>query len=185
MLVTKSRNKVVPRVFVLIFLDFLFFYEEGDKLKLVTKRLLIREFVFSDDLDLFERHGKPVEELIVEDVDAAIDVALDKVRLGKEEFETAAILAMNEQDAFSIYQRLKMRFADVADDEKIEFSYLNRDSQNFKKGLTVTTFYLAKGLEFDQVFTVFDGKKDSSLLRQARYICSTRALHELYMIRYE
>ncbi len=138
-----------------------------------------------DDLDLFERHGKPVQELSVTDIDAAIDAALENLNIGKENFETAAILAMNEQDAFSIYQRLKRRFADLPeDDENVELSYINRDSQNFKRGLTVTTFYLAKGLEFDQVFTVYDGKRESSLLKQARYICSTRALHELYMISY-
>ena len=138
-----------------------------------------------EDLDLFERHGKPVQELSVDDIDAGIDVTLANLCLGKEQFETAAILAMNEQDAFSIYQKLKKRWADrTEEEENVELSYINRDSQNFKRGLTVTTFYLAKGLEFDQVFTVFDGKKDSALLKQARYICSTRALHELYMIKY-
>ena len=42
-------------------------------------------------------------------------------------------------------------------------------------------YYLAKGLEFDQVFTVWDKKKENPLLGQAKYICATRALHELYM----
>ena len=60
-------------------------------------------------------------------------------------------------------------------------SYIDRDSSSFKPGLTVTTFYLAKGLEFDQVFTVWDKKKENPLLGQAKYICATRALHELYM----
>ena len=40
-------------------------------------------------------------------------------------------------------------------DIKERLSYLDRNSTSFKKGLTVTTFYLAKGLEFDQVFAVF------------------------------
>ena len=60
-------------------------------------------------------------------------------------------------------------------------TYMNRDSQNFKKGLTVTTFYLAKGLEFDQVFGVFHAEDNSGLAAQARYITATRALHELHM----
>ncbi|MCI9330275.1 MAG: hypothetical protein HFH22_10900, partial [Ruminococcus sp.] len=42
------------------------------------------------------------------------------------------------------------------------------------------TFYLAKGLEFDQVF-VLGGEKESPLFQQFRYICATRALHELYV----
>ena len=48
------------------------------------------------------------------------------------------------------------------------------------EGLTVTTFYLAKGLEFDQVFSIFPSKDQRPLVRQARYIAATRALHELY-----
>ena len=58
--------------------------------------------------------------------------------------------------------------------------YLHRDSRKFEKGLTVTTFYLAKGLEFDRVFSVFPKEEKSALFRQGRYIAATRALHELH-----
>lgn len=46
--------------------------------------------------------------------------------------------------------------------------------------MTVTTFYLAKGLEFDQVFVLRE-QTESAFERQADYICATRALHELYL----
>ncbi len=60
-------------------------------------------------------------------------------------------------------------------------SALYRPQQfRIQKGLTVTTFYLAKGLEFDQVFGVFQDA-GNPMLNQAKYICATRALHELYM----
>ena len=49
-------------------------------------------------------------------------------------------------------------------DIKERLSYLDRNSTSFKKGLTVTTFYLAKGLEFDQVFAVFPQKDQSPLV---------------------
>jgi len=62
----------------------------------------------------------------------------------------------------------------------INVSYVDRNSSAFKKGLTVTTFYLAKGLEFDQVFAL-RGAKENPLKNQAEYICATRALHELYV----
>ena len=68
---------------------------------------------------------------------------------------------------------------------KERLSYLDRNSTSFKKGLTVTTFYLAKGLEFDQVFAVFPREDQSPLTRQARYIAATRALHELHMYEVE
>ena len=58
-------------------------------------------------------------------------------------------------------------------------SWLNRDSSSFKKGLTVTTFYLAKGLEFDQVFSIFPKEEKREIMMQAQNIAATRALHEL------
>ena len=61
---------------------------------------------------------------------------------------------------------------------------MDRDSSSFKKGVTVTTFYLAKGLEFDQVFTLYGRQEETALVRQAKYICATRALHELFMIHF-
>jgi DNA helicase-2/ATP-dependent DNA helicase PcrA len=58
--------------------------------------------------------------------------------------------------------------------------YVDRDSSVFEKGVTVTTFYQAKGLEFDQVF-ILGGDPDNSFFSQFRYISATRALHELYV----
>lgn len=68
-----------------------------------------------------------------------------------------------------------------AGDKKNNISYMDRNSRNFRRGLTVTTFYLAKGLEFDRVYGIFSGKEDEPLKRQGRYITATRALHELVM----
>ena len=91
-------------------------------------------------------------------------------------YETAAVLTMTEQEARDAYRYLKERREDVY--------YIDRDSSLFQKGITVTTFYLAKGLEFDQVF-VMGGEKGSALFAQFRYICATRALHELYVYDFE
>lgn len=129
------------------------------------------------DLDLFERHGRQVEELTVNNLEEAVDQVITNIHLGKDQFETAAILTMTQEEAFAVSQLLKEKMSN----SEVEISYVNRDSSSFKKGITVTTFYLAKGLEFDQVFTIYGKQKDTSLLRQARYICATRALHELYM----
>ena len=88
------------------------------------------------------------------------------------DFETAALITTTEEEAFDLSRLLKLRGINV--------SYVDRNSSAFKKGLTVTTFYLAKGLEFDQVFAL-RGAKDNPLKNQAEYICATRALHELYV----
>lgn len=124
------------------------------------------------DVELFERHGKEVEEAEFADIAEALDKVVEQMKLTSDGYETAAILTRTESEARAFYRKCKER--------GIEVSYIDRDSTVFRKGLTVTTFYLAKGLEFDQVFTIRDDS-ESSLSRQADYICATRALHELYM----
>ena len=134
--------------------------------------------------ELLNRHGKPVEEQTFSKAEEMLDAICENLNLGENEensanaarssegYETAAVLTMTEGEAIAIYRLLKNR--------GIEASYVDRDSSLFKKGLTVTTFYLAKGLEFDQVFEI-QGDKENPLLGQAAYICATRALHELYV----
>ena len=115
------------------------------------------------------RHGKEVAEQTFASEDFLLDAVQENLN---EEFETAALLTMTEEEALELNRLLKLRGAEVA--------YIDKNSSSFKKGLTVTTFYLAKGLEFDQVFAV-RGKEQNPLRQQAEYICATRALHELYM----
>lgn len=123
---------------------------------------------------LLERHGKEVMEASFENMEQLLGKVEENLKIsGEDGFETAAVLAMTEEEAWEISQLLKKR--------GLPLSYIDRDSSSFKPGLTVTTFYLAKGLEFDQVFTVWNRKKTNPLLTQAKYICATRALHELYM----
>ena len=123
---------------------------------------------------LLERHGKEVMEASFENMEQLLEKVEENLKIsGEDGFETAAVLAMTEEEAWEISQLLKKR--------GLPLSYIDRDSSAFKPGLTVTTFYLAKGLEFDQVFTVWNEKKVNPLLTQAKYICATRALHELYM----
>ena len=124
------------------------------------------------DVELLKRHGKEVVEEQFQTEDAVLDEILSKAKLGEDEYETAAIITMTEAEASTLYQILKARGEEV--------HYIDRNSSVFQKGLTVTTFYLAKGLEFDQVFGVFQDA-GNPMLNQAKYICATRALHELYM----
>lgn len=160
------------------------------------------------DIELLKRHGKEVEERIFDTEEEMLHTiakqsgavlnpgdeqhkarhgtrseAQSEARHGtrteapsepryESRYETAAVITMTEEEAFDIYRLLKNRGAEV--------SYVDRNSSAFKKGLTVTTFYLAKGLEFDQVFAI-QGQRDNPLAEQAAYICATRALHELYV----
>lgn len=124
-------------------------------------------------IEYMERHGRDVEERNCISRKEAVDWILERVKLGGENYETAAILTMTEQEASLMYETMREMGEDV--------SYIDRDSESFRKGITITTFYMAKGLEFDQVFVVL-GDSESPLFRQFMYICATRALHELYVI---
>ena len=63
--------------------------------------------------------------------------------------------------------------------DKVPVSLLSKESNKMEKGIVITTFYLAKGLEFDGVI-VADGEnylniEDNNLF----YTVCTRALHKL------
>ena len=124
------------------------------------------------DIQYVARHGKAVERQTIKTLEKTCKEISGKLKLGEEEYETAAILTMTEKEAEHIYEIMHKLGA--------EAHYINRDSAQFKKGLTVTTYYLAKGLEFDQVFVV-GGDRNNKMYQGYQYICATRALHELYV----
>lgn len=124
------------------------------------------------DVSYLERHGKSVACCqFSSEKEALLDV---KRRLETEDemYETSAILTMTETQAIEAYQYLRKYCENV--------SYIDRDSSQFCKGIIVTTYYLAKGLEFDRVF-VLGGEKENAFYSQFQYISATRALHELYV----
>ena len=131
------------------------------------------------DLELFERHGMPVLERDVTDLEAALREAVDTLFPDEKTYETAAVIVPDEKTAERAYLILREILAEKDFDCEKRLSWLNRDSSSFKKGLTVTTFYLAKGLEFDQVFSIFPKDEKREMMMQAQYIAATRALHEL------
>ena len=159
------------------------------------------------EVELFERHGKPVEEKEFTGLTEALERVVKELRLEKQtvaeadkdmpenaasetdgtetgeelSYETAAVITRTADEAREAYYILQKKLEAEGFEIKERLSLLHRDSTNFKKGLTVTTFYMAKGLEFDQVFSVFPGTDRSPIVQRARYIAATRALHELYM----
>lgn len=132
----------------------------------------VNSITANTDMELFERHGKAVEERKT-DKKEAIDFVINKIKEVGEKYETIAIITMTEKEAEEFYRQLQER--------GIQASYLDRDSMHFQKGVTVTTFYMAKGLEFDCVFGI-SSKWNEEKGKQGKYICATRALHELYMM---
>lgn len=134
-------------------------------------------------MELFERHGEPVENILCSSAEEALDNAILRLKLVKngdeDGFETAAVIMMTEAEAKKAYDYIKGKL------DKDLISYVDRNSSKFRKGLVVTTFYCAKGLEFDQVFSIHKASDNRPIHRQAEYICATRALHRLHVIRYQ
>ena len=137
------------------------------------------------DMELFERHGAPVEERMFAQQKEALDEVIRRWEAKKADYETEVLILFTEREAERAYPYIEEKLKSLDPDGEYQLNYMNRDSQSFKKGLTVTTFYLAKGLEFDQVFGVFAENADDGLIRQAKYIAATRALHELHMYEYQ
>ena len=121
---------------------------------------------------LFRSHGKPVTEKTFDSDEELLNELIREADAGMDKYETAAVLTETMDEAYTMTRMLSNRGLPV--------NCIDRDSSTFEKGVTVTTFYMAKGLEFDQVFGVFP-KKENPMTGQAKYICATRALHELYM----
>ena len=131
------------------------------------------------NVELLERHGREPEVNKTASFKEAVEGVVSGLNDGIVRYDTIAVLTMSEKEAKKIYNELKEKTAG----DKIY--YLDRDSREFKRGIVVTTFYLAKGLEFDQVYSVYRDDTETPLLKQAKYIMATRALHELYIFEYE
>ncbi len=134
--------------------------------------------VDDEGVEFLERHGREPELIKGVGFCDSISRINEVLKNSKDRFDTFAILTMTEKEAKEAARLLKEK------EPELNVSYIDRDSKEFKKGVVVTTFYLAKGLEFDQVHCVYDGSITEPLHLQARYIMATRALHELYVYDY-
>ena len=109
-------------------------------------------------------------------MDELLKEILQNVRTGPGQYETAAVLTRTADEAEELYSWLK----NTEKKGNTLIHWIHRDSTAFRNGITVSTWYLSKGLEFDQVFFV-SFSQSAPMGRQASYISATRALHELYM----
>lgn len=130
-------------------------------------------------VELLERHGKPPYICKHISYNQMMEELAEKLTEESGGFETSAVLAMTEREAEKLYERLKERLTGHS------VLLIDRNSKEFQKGIVVTTFYLAKGLEFDRVYSVYGENCTSPLCMQAKYIMATRALHELYVYEHE
>jgi DNA helicase-2/ATP-dependent DNA helicase PcrA len=122
----------------------------------------------------FERHGRKPQIHTFESKEQKIKACIRDIS-ENDKAETIAVLLMDEHGAAAAAEILKEAFGE----KKVQL--LDKNSVHFRPGIVVTTYYLAKGLEFDSVY-VLDGENPiyrTSFGKQAMYVCATRALHTL------
>ena len=123
--------------------------------------------------EAFARHGaEPVWSVSATEQDmqnTIFDALTKETDAG---FDTTAVLTTTAEQAERLYIALK---------DRLPVSLLSAESSKMEKGIVITTFYLAKGLEFDSVHVAYTPKEETltDYQRQILYISATRALHEL------
>ncbi len=123
--------------------------------------------------EAFDRPGKePVWILSENEEEMQLKIIKKLTNEQEQSFETTAILTTTEEQAERLYIALK---------DKLPVNMLSQNSSKMEKGIVITTFYLAKGLEFDSVHVAYvpEEEKLTDYQRQILYIGATRALHEL------
>ena len=96
----------------------------------------------SKDIQYVARHGKAVERHTIKTLEKTCKEISGKLKLREEEYETAAILTMNRKRSRT-YSRNHAQ-------TRCRSTLHQPRQRTIQKSLTVTTYYLAKGLEFDQ-----------------------------------
>ncbi len=125
------------------------------------------------DEEAFVRHGKEPERIdSVTSKEMYERIAENLIKEAGIGFDTTAVLTITAGQARRLYAALK---------DKLSVSLLTADSNKMEKGIVITTFYLAKGLEFDSVHVAYVPREEelTKYQRQILYIEATRALHEL------
>ncbi len=149
-----------------------------------------QSLIQEDSIENLGRHGKkPVLES-VNGLHAGMSFVANQINLegiskadgNERQFETGAVICMDMEAAKKAYGCLQELLTKRGIDTKKYLMLVDKYSEEFRAGIVVTTFYLAKGLEFDQVFVWSKEEDKEPIYTQAKYIGATRALHELYLL---
>lgn len=118
------------------------------------------------------RNGEPVIEEEAESEEDMIETLLSIIEDYEEEgLESIAVIAKDKESLRKISPLLK---------NKIKILTFDRDDIIYKGGKVLIPSYYAKGLEFDGVILLEQGKINNLV----KYIMCTRALHRLSVIKY-
>ena len=125
------------------------------------------------NVDIVNRHGAPVQIVKYATDEQKVNFVKKCVEEFKaKKYKTIAILTKSIKQSEELNKLLK---------DKLDYIYLNLDSNQFDEGVIVAPTFLVKGLEFDAVIVLDadDENFKTAIDKQALYVASTRAMHEL------
>ncbi|MFO7722360.1 MAG: 3'-5' exonuclease [Bacteroidales bacterium] len=133
-----------------------------------------RQIIPNPDLEPLLRHGHAPEMIRAGDKNHEVSILTELVASFRtSDYLSLGIIAKTEQQADTLVRALEKH--------NIMVNHLNEESVAFSQGVVVSTPYLVKGLEFDQVVVPFCNKKNyhTNLDRHLLYVACTRAMHRL------
>lgn len=133
-----------------------------------------QNIINNKDLIAIERHGSNPR---ITKCENAEDRVGDIIKEFKESgYGSLGIICKTQTQAEELYGKISKRNPDI--------TLLDSGSKKFKSGIIVTTAYISKGLEFDQV-VVIDcdvANYKNTIDRGMLYIACTRAMHKLELL---
>lgn len=132
-----------------------------------------QSIIHNPDLMAIERHGEPPRFHSFPTKQREMDFLLECVRAFSEnDHNSLGIICKTQTQAESVYRRLCSESG---------VRLIDAESTIFSGGVIVSTAYLAKGLEFDEIIVPFCNEREysSTIDRHMLYVAVTRAMHAL------
>ena len=117
------------------------------------------------------RRGEREEVILRNNISNEIDCLYNDIINLQNKYKSIAVITKTDNEANYIYGELK---------DKIDITFIDKDSDNYSRKLVILPSYISKGLEFDAVIIYTD--KDNYYINDEKYlyyVACTRAQHKL------
>lgn len=126
-----------------------------------------------ENVEIVNRHGAPVQIVKYATNEQKVNFILSSVKEFKNKgYKSVGILTKSISLCDDLNKLLKNKF---------DYDHLTLDTNTFNEGIILAPTFLVKGLEFDAVIVVDtdDQNFQTEIDKQALYVATTRAMHEL------
>jgi DNA helicase-2/ATP-dependent DNA helicase PcrA len=132
-----------------------------------------QSIIHNPDLIPIERHGEPPRFHSFPAKPREMAFLLQRVRaFAENDHNSLGIICKTQKQAESVYKHLH---------DEAGVRLIDAQSKIFSGGVIISTAYLAKGLEFDEIIVPFcsDSEYSTAIDRHMLYVAVTRAMHTL------